>query len=467
MVTPARSTERATSVFRLTDPAHAVSEERRHSKGRVINDGRNRPEQRVLPVVGDMADIHQSTLSNGLRVAIEPDGTVPIVGVSLSYDVGSRVESPGEAGFAHLFEHMMFQGSANVPKDGFVAAIQGHGGDVNGSTGVERATFYHSLPSHQWMLGLWMEADRMRSLNITQEVFDAQRQAVLAEFLERVEQRPYGRAHGQITELSYECFGYGHPVIGYRSDLEQATLGAIMAFHGRWYVPDNAVLAVAGDVDVEEVLDTVYAYFAALERGPDRSLPDFSEPRRMLPKHTRTTDPLAPLPAVFVNHPAVPYGHPDFFTYEVLETLLFRGPSSRLQRSLVGSSGEAVSVKGGYEAHRGPSLFSLFAVLPEGGEPSGLIGSYADELERLTRERVSDDELDKVRNQLRAFRVFGRQGVISRANALARSLQVQNDPHFESRYLEQVNRVSSEDVIRVARRDFDPNACVVLEVLPS
>jgi len=414
-----------------------------------------------------MSDIHQSTLSNGLRVAIEPDGAVPIVGVSLTYDVGSRVERPGEAGFAHLFEHMMFQGSECVPKDGFVSAIQGHGGDVNGSTGVERTTFYHSLPAHQWALGLWMEADRMRALNITQEGFDTQRQAVLAEFIERVEQRPYGRAHSHISEISYSSFGYGHPVIGYRADLEQSSLDDVSDFHRRWYVPDNAVLAITGDVDAERVLDKVYAYFAGLERGPDRVMPDFSETRRMLPKHSRTQDGLAQLPAVFVNHPAVPYGHPDFFTYEVLETMLFRGPSSRLQRALVTSSGQAVSVKGGYEAHRGPSLFSLFAVLPQGGSVPALIESYAGELERLTREIVSDDELDKVRNQLRAFRVFGRQNVINRANALARAIQIQNDPHFESRYLEQVSRVTPEDLIRVARRDFDPNACVVLEVHPA
>lgn len=430
-------------------------------------DGRNRPEQRVLPDLRDMADIHQSTLSNGLRVAIEPDGTVPIVGVALSYDVGSRVEQPGEAGFAHLFEHMMFQGSAHVPKDGFVAAIQGHGGEVNGSTGVERTSFYHSLPAHEWALGLWMEADRMRALNITQETFGAQRQAVLAEYRERVEQRPYGRAHGQISEMSYSRFGYGHPVIGYRPDLEKASLQDVVAFHRRWYVPDNAVLAVTGDVEPEAVLDKVHAYFAGLERGPERPVLDFTEPRRMLPKHARTDDPLAQLPAVFVNHPAVPYGDPDFYAYEVLETLLFRGPSSRLQRALVASSGQAVSVKGGYEAHRGPSLFSLFAVLPQNGDVSTLVDAYAQELERLTREEVSSEEFDKVRNQLRAFRVFGRQTVINRANALARALQVQNDAYFESRYFEQVSRVTSEDLIRVAQRDFDPNARVVLEVQPA
>ena len=307
----------------------------------------------------------------------------------------------------------------------------------------------------------------MRSLRITQEGFDTQRRTVLAEFLERVEQRPYGRAHGQISEMSYTRFGYGHPVIGYRTDLEQSSLADVSAFHQRWYNPDNAVLAITGDVDPDDVIDRVHAYFSDIERGPERLVLDFTEPRRMLPTHIRTEDALAQLPAVFVNHPAVPYGHPDFFVYEVLETMLFRGPSSRLQRGLVASSGGALTVRGGYEAHRGPSLFSLFAVLPKGGDVAAFLGSYADELERLTRESVAEEELDKVRNQLRAFRVFGRQSVINRAKALGRAFQIQNDPHFESRYLEQVSRVSPEDLIRVARRDFDPNARVVLEVHPS
>ncbi len=414
-----------------------------------------------------MADITQTTLSSGLRVAIEPDHTVPIVGVALSYDVGSRVESPGEAGFAHLFEHMMFQGSEHVARDQFVAAITGHGGSVNGSTGVERTTFYHSVPAHQWRLGLWMEADRMRSLALNEQTFESQRRAVLAEYLERVEQAPYGQAHGLITQLSYTGFGYGHPVIGTREDLEGAVLADVQTFHQRWYVPDNAVLAVAGDVEPAAVLDLVEDLFGGLRPGADRRLPVFDEPQRMRRKVCAVEGPNAELPAVFVNAPAVPYGHPDFFVYEVLETMLFRGPSSRLQRALVADTGAAVSIKGGYEAHRGPSLFSLFAVLPGGSSAEPLVAQYEAELERLATERVTEEELEKVRNQLRSMRVFARQGILNRANILARSVLIQNDSDFENRYLKQVAQVGTDDLLRVAQRDFDPNAVVVLEVRPQ
>ena len=414
-----------------------------------------------------MVEIQQNTLPNGLRVAIHPDGSSPLVGVSLTYGVGSRVEQPGGSGFAHLFEHLMFQGSEHVPSGDFVRHIQGWGGEVNGATGLERTTYYHSLPAHRFELGLWLEADRMRALELTEATFENQRHTVLEEYRERVEQSPYGRAHGRITELSYDSFGYGHPVIGYKQDIQNATLSAASVFYQTWYRPDNAVLAITGDVDPNAVFDVVEHYFWDVKRGDP--IPDlcFDNAPRMLPVWEKIEDTNAQLPAVFVNHPSVPYGHPDFFVYEVIETMLFRGGSSRLQRKLVSERGLVLSLKGGYEAHRGPSLFSLFAVLPEGSNASDLVSAYADELDLLTREPVTEAELNKVRNQLAAYRLFGRQSLIHRANTLARSVLYHNDVYFEDRYLERLLRVEADDILRVACRDFDPNAMVVLEVVPA
>jgi zinc protease len=421
----------------------------------------------VLPVYQDMVDIQQSTLSNGLRIAIQPDGSVPLVGVSLTYDVGSRVEEEGASGFAHLFEHLMFQGSAHVAPGEFVRHIQGSGGIVNGSTGVERTTYYHSAPAHQLALGLWLEADRMRSLAVTEETLERQRATVLDEYRERVEQRAYGRAHGRISEMSYQGFAYGHPVIGYRADIEAASLDAVCDFYQTWYRPDNAVLSITGDVDPEEALDIIYRFFSDIPRGDDRSVLAVDEPPRMLPQRAQMCDPQARLPAVFVNHPAVPYGDPDFYVYEVLETLLFRGASSRLRRQLVTERGAALSLKGGYEAHRGPSVFSLFAVLSEGGDTARLVDEYAAVLAQLSAETVGTNELERVLNQVQSNRVFAQEDVVNRANTLGRSVLVHSDVRFEERYLDRISRVTPGDIIRVARRDFDPNALVALEVSPG
>ena len=414
-----------------------------------------------------MVNIEQTVLSNGLRVVVQPDSALPLVGVSLIYDVGSRVESRGSSGMAHLFEHLMFQGSEHVKPGEFVHQVQAWGGAVNGMTGAERTTYYHSLPSHRFGLGLWMEADRMRGVAFDQSAFERQRSTVLDERLERINNRPYGDALVRLGELSYTDFGYGHPVIGYRDDLEQARPEDARRFHAEWYAPGNAVLAMVGDVDPDAAIDAVHHCFGPIERGAYPTPPVFSSARRMIPTEAVVRDPLASAPAVFVNHPAVPYGDPDFYVYEVIEALLFSGPSSRLNQRLVMEERCAIKVQGGYEAHRGPSLFSFFGMMPEGGDPKRLAASYAAELERLVREPVSEDELERVHNRVRSRRLFGRQSLIHRANALGRSVLYHADPLWEERYVERILRVGPEAIRRVAARDFDPNASVTLEVLPE
>ena len=414
-----------------------------------------------------MVNIEQTTLSNGLRVVIQPDHGVPLVGVSLIYDVGSRVETPGNSGFAHLVEHLMFQGSEHVAAGELVHRIEEWGGSVNGMTGSERTTYFHTLPSHQYRLGLWLEADRMRGLAVTDEAFERQRATVLAERLERITNRPYGEAAVRMSELSYADFGYGHPVIGYREDLEAAARPDVDRFQAAWYRPNNAVLAVVGDVEPAAAVDAVHALFASIPAVQTPRPPQFSAAQRMTPVFETVRDRQASLPAVFINHPVVPYGDPDFYVHEVIEALLFRGASSRLNRRLVMEERTALKVQGGYEAHRGPSVFSFFGVVPEGGTPRALAESYADELERLVAEPVSHDELERVHNRLRAGRLFGRQSAVNRANGLARSVLYHADARWEERYLERVSRVGPDDIRRVAARDFDPNATVTLEVLPA
>ena len=383
------------------------------------------------------------------------------------YDVGSRVEARGSAGFAHLFEHMMFQGSEHLPNGEFMRRVQALGGHANGSTSRERTNLYMSLPSHELGLGLWMEADRLRALCLTHDALENQRKTVLEERLQKVDNSPYGAAHVKINEVSYQEFAYGHPVIGYREDIECADLASLQAFYETWYRPNNVVLAVVGSLDIERTLDQVHALFGGIRRGEPSARPHGAEHPRMQTEIHRIVDELAHLPALFVNHQSVPYGDPDFFVYEVIETLLFRGPSSRLIRRMVIEESSAVHLTGGYEAHRGPSLFSLFAVLPKEGSPMALAEAYQSELERLVSEPVPQDELQKVRNQLRSNRIFGREILVSRATSLARSALYHNDAHWEERYLERIGRVTAADIQRVAARDFDPDGRVILEVMPG
>ncbi len=396
-----------------------------------------------------------------------PDEAIPQVGIAVFYDVGSRNETPGCSGFAHLFEHMMFQGSENVPKGEHFRQILAWGGDLNGTTGQDCTNYYESLPSHQLALGLWLEADRMRALAVNEENFENQRQTVMEERRQRVDNSPYGEAFVRIGEISHSCWAYSHPVIGSWEDLENAKLDQVQGFHQTWYRPDNAVLSLTGDFDPEDALDWVHRLYGSIESGGERPVPDLNEAIRTGPREERISDPLAQLPAVLVNLPAPPYGDPDFYTYEVIETLLFRGPSSRLYRRLVIDEAVAVQISGGYEAHRGPSLFGLLGVTPVGGDLQALTGGFFEELVRLRDDAVSETELSKVLNQLKTGRVFGRESVLNRALALGRSVLYHGDPHWEDTYLERVGRVTPEDIIRVARRDFDPELRVVLEVEPQ
>ncbi|MDP6934762.1 MAG: pitrilysin family protein, partial [Myxococcota bacterium] len=299
-----------------------------------------------------MPEIHDHTLDNGLRVVLRPDAALPEVSVAVYYDVGSRNEVVGCTGFAHLFEHMMFEGSENVGKTEHFKLIQEWGGQANATTSQDRTNYYETLPSHQVALGLWLEADRMRSLAVNHENFENQRQTVMEERRQRVDNSPYGQAVIRLGEMSYSCFAYAHPVIGSWEDLEAASLDQVQRFHGTWYNPDNAVLAVAGDLDEAEVMDLVDTFYGDISRGGDRPTPDLTEARRTEAQSETVHDSLARLPAVFCNHQAPDYTDPEFFVYEMIETILLRGTSSRLYRRLVIEEQVAVEISGGYEAHR-------------------------------------------------------------------------------------------------------------------
>ncbi len=413
-----------------------------------------------------MPEILEHTLPNGLRVILQPDPTLPVVGIALYYDVGSRNEEPGRSGFAHLFEHLMFEGSAHVGKTEHFRLIQSVGGQLNGTTSKDRTNYYESLPAHQVALGLWLEADRMRALAITTENFEHQRQTVMEERRQRVDNAPYGLAYLHFGELSWSCWAYAHPVIGSWEDLEAARFEDALAFHQRWYRPDNATLAVAGDLDPSEVLGLIGDYFGDIPAGGDRVEPDLAEPRRQGRVERTEEAPLAQLPTVFLSHQAPPIWDPDFFTYEVLETLLFMGPSSRIHRRLVMEDQVAVEVNGGYEGHRGPSLMAGYVVVPRGGEMGRVAALYQAELDRLAREPVSPRELAKVQNQLRTARLLGQESPLQRALALGRAALFHGDTAWEERYLERIAAVTPDEIQRVAARDLGADSAVVLNVVP-
>jgi len=410
--------------------------------------------------------VSEHRLANGLRVVLSPDASIPVAALALYYDVGSRNEEKGRSGFAHLFEHMMFQGSANVGKAQHFAHIQGCGGQANATTSEDRTNYYATLPSNQLALGLWLEADRMRSLQVTPENFENQRQTVMEERRERVDDAPYGEAMVKLCELSWQCWSYGHPVIGYWDDLEACTYDEVVDFHGRFYRPNNAVLALAGDFEPEATLALIEDYFGDIAAGPRPPAPDVEDPRRHDNRREVVSDGLARLPVIFINHQAPGFGHRDFFAWEVLETALLRGPSSRAHRRFVVDEQLAIQVSGGFDARRGPGLFSFTGVAssPEGLEP--IRAAWLEELERAAKEPLSQQEWGKVLARAKAAAVYSLEGVLGRAMQLGRATLYVDEPEWENRYLERLAKVRPEDVQRVAS-EWLQDGHVSLEVHPK
>src|SRR5687768_127204 len=242
-------------------------------------------------------EIEEYMLENGLRVALNPDRAIPVVSTAVYYNVGSRNERDGRTGFAHLFEHMMFQGSENVPKAGHFQYIMKAGGTMNGTTSSERTNYYETLPANQLPLALWLESDRMRALAVTQENLDNQREAVKEEKRLRYDNQPYGQVFDLINSMIYKNFANAHSTIGSMEHLDDATVEDVREFFRIYYAPNNAVLVISGAFDPGEARHLVEKYFATIPNQPAPPALDVSEPAEVAENYKKYEDKLAPLPA--------------------------------------------------------------------------------------------------------------------------------------------------------------------------
>ena len=337
----------------------------------------------ALPIV-------RHTLENGLRVVLSPDRTIPTVGISVYYDVGSRNEVRGRSGFAHLFEHMMFQGSANVGKGEHFQLILNRGGEMNGTTSEDRTNYYETLPSNELELGLWLEADRMRSLAITQDNFENQRQTVMEERRQSYDNQPYAKSWLRINELAYQDYWpYAHSTIGDMKDLENAPLSAVQEFFDAYYAPNNAVLTLVGDFDPDEALALVKRHFANI---PSRGRPAY-EPGPFTPQtveHAETmVDDLAQLPGFHIAYHIPPARDPDHYALDLLSMALGDGESSRLYQELIKKRELLSSLNVGTDSRRGPDLFSFWAVVAEGKDAKAARQVIVSEFEKIAKTGVS------------------------------------------------------------------------------
>jgi predicted Zn-dependent peptidase len=411
--------------------------------------------------------IEQFSLSNGLRVILCEDHAVPVVSVALYYDVGSRNEKPGRTGFAHLFEHMMFQGSENVPKAAHFQYIFNAGGTMNGTTSTERTNYFETLPASHLPLALWLESDRMRSLKVTQENLDNQRNAVQEEKRLRYDNQPYVNAFLRINELIFKNPANAHSTIGSMEDLDAATIDDVQQFFRIYYAPNNAVLSIVGDFDSAEASALVRKYFEAIPSQPPPPPVDTSEPEDVAQTAEIFNDPLAPAPAFVLGWKIPQRRTRDFYAISLAADLLFEGESSRLYQKLVKGDESVVSIQGGIDERRGPSACYIFALPKPGQVVAAIREQIFDELRALRASGPSDQEMEKLRNSLRNDVVRGRQSTMYRAQRLAEYALYDNDPTLIDTELDQYLAITPDEIKAAVQNYLDVDNRVTLDILPA
>ena len=412
--------------------------------------------------------VSRATLDNGLRVVMNQDHTVPTVAVSVYYNVGSRNEVKGRSGFAHLFEHMMFQGSANIGKGEHFSLIINRGGSANGTTSNDRTNYFETLPANELALGLWLEADRMRSLSITQENFENQRMTVMEERRQRIDNQPYIPSMLRINELAYgDYWPYAHSTIGDMQDLIDAPLEAVQEFFNTHYAPNNAVLSISGDFNTDDAMRLVEKHFGDV---PARETPVYSEPAPPEQSAVRAEtmyDANATLPAFHLAYHIPPNRSPDHYALEILALVLGDGESSRLYQTLVKRKEICQDVAVGTDDRRGPDLFSVWAVMASGHAPKEAQDIVLAELEAIADKGVTARELEKAKNRIHAAFVFGLQSNMARAQHLAEYELYWGDANLLKLELDYYLAVSMDDIKRVADEYFEVTNRTVLDVLPG
>lgn len=424
-----------------------------------------------------LVDVTYRKLENGLKVVLAPDASVPTTTVGVYYGVGWRVEPKDRTGYAHLFEHLMFQGSANLPKGEFLKLIEGNGGALNGSTRWDYTNYYEVVPSHLTETVLWAEADRMKSLALTPEMLKNQQDVVINEVKVNVLNQPYGGFMWlDMPQVAFTNWYNAHNFYGDLDHLEAATLPEAEAFRQQYYAPGNAVLVIAGDIDVEKTWAWVQKYFGTVEARATGQMPDISEPAQTAEKTVRRTDPLAPRPALAFAYQVPPRGTPEWYAFGMIESLLQGGDDAWLTQKLVREKGYTDGVMGGINpflggmfTYNGPMLMTFGLVHDPSIEPGAIMTDVDAVIGRLHTELVPQDELNRILTRLRSglYDMVGSSTRFSLMDLLASSALFDDDPTQVNRLEQGFAAVTPELIRETARKYLAPANRTVLILEPG
>ena len=407
------------------------------------------------------------TASNGLRIVMLEDRTAPVVNLQVWYHVGSKDERPGRTGFAHLFEHLMFKGSAHVPPEQHSRIIEAVGGFDNAYTFFDMTVYWQTFPSNYLERVIWLEADRLGSLNVDEANFKSEREVVKEERRSRYENVPYGLVAEDIYAAAFTVHPYKHTPIGSMDDLNKATLEDVRDFFHTFYRPDNATMVVVGDFTPAEAVRWVEKYFAGIPR-PAPPIPRVSiqEPPQQAERRLTKTYSNTPLPAVIEAYQLPALFTPDSYPLDLLSNILSRGQSSRLYRKLVYEDRVAIQAVGFGLFTEDPNLFWALAVMNQGKTAADGEKAMDAVLEQIKTQAVDAKELEKAKNQVVSSFLLGRQTAQQKADALGRYAVLGKDVSLINTDLDRYMKVTAADIERVAREYFVAGRRTVLVVEP-
>lgn len=416
---------------------------------------------------GKKIEFEQYKLDNGLNVILHQDNSTPIVAVTIMYHVGSKNEDPKRTGFAHFFEHLMFEGSKNIDRGGYDKIVQKAGGTLNANTSFDRTFYYQILPANQLELGLWLESERLLHLKIDSVGVETQRKVVKEEKKQSLDNQPYGSLLEKTFANAYKVHPYRWTPIGSAQYIDDATLDEFLEFYKTYYVPNNATLSIAGDIDIDDAKDLIAKYFSDIPSGQRKILrPEIVEPPMEKEVKEIVYDNVQ-LPLIVNAYHIPAQGTDDYYALSMLTTLLSGGKSSRLYKELVDNKQVALQAGSIPFALEDPGLFITFAIPNIGIEPDSLQNVIGSEIAAVKKDLITEREFEKLQNQIEADFVTQNSTVEGIAESLANYFVYFGNADLINTEIERYMKVTREDLKRVANQYLDENRRVVLLYMPK